>query len=699
MIQSPLALLQQYFGYENFRPGQQEIIEHCLSGQDTLVVMPTGGGKSICYQIPALIFDNLTLVISPLLSLMKDQVDSLKQNGIKAAYYNSSLSEFEKGILIDEAIDNQLKLLYIAPESLILAMSTWLRKVKISFVVIDEAHCVSMWGHDFRPEYQQIHQLRNLTGDIPVMAVTATADKLTRQDIVEKLALKNHNLFLSSFRRNNLNITVRSQVAKKDKVKEVLQFIQNQNENAGIIYCLSRKETEEWHEILLNHGIKSLIYHAGLSSNQRDENQEAFANDNVQVICATIAFGMGIDKSNVRWIIHNNLPKNIDCYYQEIGRAGRDGMPAETLLYYNMRDVILLNDFIKDSPQKEIMQNKIKRMVQFAESGSCRRNSVLAYFGEIETEPCNNCDNCITPPATITGNIIAQKAISAVKRLNEEVAMNMLINVLRGSKTAELIERKFDQIKTYGAGNEFSFQQWQHYLNQLINLGILEIAYDDFLRLKLTPLSYQVLENKFNVQLLEITEKEHITKKRKTEIEISKSDALLIALKDWRKKIAVKNKVPAYVILHDATLNELVLNMPKSNQELLSISGISQTKLDRFGDDILSIIKNYSGQVKEKKSTFEITYDLYKQGLTVNEIAAERNLNEQTIYGHLSRLYEDGAAIDLKKYITEYEIQLVKDAKKKLNNTIQMKPIYDKLEGTVSYTKIGIAMTILATDY
>ncbi|TXI88221.1 MAG: ATP-dependent DNA helicase RecQ, partial [Crocinitomicaceae bacterium] len=370
-------VLKEVFGYDHFRADQEQIIQHILRKKDALVLMPTGGGKSICFQIPALLFDGVALVISPLISLMKDQVESLLTNGVPAAYLNSSQSESEKQDVLNRAQQNELKLLYISPETLMSGIQTWMREIKLSMVAIDEAHCVSMWGHDFRPEYTMIRELRNQFSEIPFVALTATADKLTKKDIQTHLGLSNPTLFSTSFDRPNLSLEVMGNLPKKEKVKQIIDFIQARSNDSGIIYCLSRKETEEWCTTLQNNGIQAAFYHAGLPADERAQVQEDFVNDEIPVICATIAFGMGIDKSNVRWVIHTNLPKNMEGYYQEIGRAGRDGMPSITRLYYNYRDVILLKDFASQSDQQEVLIEKLNRMLQYAEASSCRRRILL----------------------------------------------------------------------------------------------------------------------------------------------------------------------------------------------------------------------------------------------------------------------------------------------------------------------------------
>ncbi len=701
-MQNPNNILKEVYGYDEFRPLQQEIIEHTLSGQNSVVIMPTGGGKSVCFQIPALIFEKVTLVISPLISLMRDQVEALKANGVAAAYFNSSQSDFEKRMIVEECRSNRLKLLYLSPETLVHAFDSWLKDIPVSFVAVDEAHCVSMWGHDFRPEYAQLKNFRNHYNNVPFMALTATADKITRKDISDQLGLDDPQLFLSSFNRANLSLAVRPQVPAKKKEKEIIQFVGERKEECGIMYCLSRKETEKWSAFFNSNGFNARHYHAGMTSESREAVQDGFINDQFTIICATIAFGMGIDKSNVRWIIHNNLPKNIEGYYQEIGRAGRDGLPSDTVLYYNYRDVILLNDFVQESEFKETYLEKIKRMIQYAEATSCRRNILLSYFGEYSDEPCNNCDVCQSPPEFIDGKVIAQMAISGILRTQENIGSTMLINILRGAKTGELYERNYHQLRTYGVGNGHSYAEWQHYINQLINLGFIEIAYDDHLKLKITPEGHAIIKNDKKVQLsrfISQAKKKKIEKESKTQKKSSTAveSSLFESLRAYRKEIAAQNKVPAYVIFHDATLNEIANQLPKNEAELLEIQGMGKLKLERFGEAILQIVNNHKPkEITSKLSTSQQTLALYNSGLSLDEIAAERNLSPTTIIGHLCKLFEENHPIDLNKYVTEYEVNQIRSSRKKLKNTNQLKPIYEDLNGEIDFQKIAIGLTILS---
>jgi ATP-dependent DNA helicase RecQ len=694
-MQQPKNVLKNVFGYDNFRENQLEIIEHALSEQDAMAIMPTGGGKSICFQIPAILKPNVTLVISPLISLMKDQVESLRANGVEVAYYNSTMPDSAKTIVRNRALQNDLKLLYLSPETLIGGIE-WIKHVPVSMIAVDEAHCVSMWGHDFRPEYQQIGSLRKYFPNIPFHAYTATADKITRKDISAKLELRSPSVFISSFDRPNLSLEVRAQIPKSQRKTEYVDFIKSHKDESGIIYCLSRKETESWSNYLNDCGISSRFYHAGMNAQERDLVQEGFINDSYHVICATIAFGMGIDKSNVRWVIHNNLPKNIEGYYQEIGRAGRDGLPSDTLLYYNYRDVVLLNDFVKDSELKEVYQEKVNRMLKYAEATTCRRKILLAYFGEHILQDCGNCDVCASPPEFFDGSVIALKALSALLRSKESVGANLLINLLRGSKSIEIFERKLNLIKTYGAGSEYSFKQWQHFVNQLINQGVLEIAYDEKMWLKVTELGHEILRNNETIKLTAYSEKDLKSKssaKKSSTIDIGKSNSNLIAaLKSWRKSKASKNSVPAYVILHDTTLHELAQKLPTQSSELLGIQGLGKVKIDRFGAELIEIIMGFSNS---KQNTYEQTFELYKSGISIQEISQNRNLKEHTIINHLIKLFEEGKTVDLFQFITEFELQQVKSIRKNLNNTFQLKPIHDELKGEVSYPKISVAIAIL----
>lgn len=694
-MRHPSEILKSVFGYDEFRPHQLEAIERTLSGQDSIVIMPTGGGKSVCYQIPAQIFDHLTIVVSPLISLMKDQVDSLQANGVSCAFFNSSLGDVDKRTIIEQCTQNKIDLLYVSPETFVHAFDQWIGELQISFVAIDEAHCVSSWGHDFRPEYRLIKEVRQRCQGIPFMALTATADKVTRQDISKQLGLTNPELYLSSFNRSNLSLSVQAQIPKKKKRAEIVDFLSSRSDESGILYCLSRKECEEWSAFLNESGLNSRFYHAGMGPEQREIVQDGFINDDFQVICATIAFGMGIDKPNVRWVIHNNLPKNIEGYYQEIGRAGRDGLPSDTILYYNYRDVVLLNDFIKDSPNHAVYQEKIKRMLQYAEASSCRRNVLLSYFGEHKDVPCNNCDVCENPPELIEGTVLAQKALSAILRTGQAVGINNLINVLRGGKTSDIFANNWHLIKTYGAGADHSFREWQHYVNQFINLGLIEIAYDDHLKLKVSEESKAVLQGEQTVQLSEYVDKKVAKKEKSSPSTTSVDNALSKELKAFRKELAAKNRVPAYVIFNDATLKDLTQKLPKSLPELYDIHGLGETKIKRFGEELLQLIKSSAVSDSENLNTYQKTLEMYKAGRSTKEIAELRELNEQTVINHLLKLHLQGEAVDLHQFITSYELNMVKEARLQHNGTQQLRPVFDSLEGAVDYSKISIAFAIL----
>jgi ATP-dependent DNA helicase RecQ len=595
MVNSPISLLKKYFGYDSFRPMQEDIITAILDKKDALVLMPTGGGKSVCFQIPALILPGTCVVISPLIALMKDQVEGLCLNGIQAAGLNSSLSREDEIEVIARCHSGDLKLLYLSPEKAIQLADTLLTSFPVSLIAIDEAHCISSWGHDFRPEYSKLKMLRTQFPGVPVVALTATADKVTRKDIINQLALDAAAVFISSFDRPNLSLQVHAGVKEKEKMSQIETFIRERGSESGIIYCLSRNSTEDVAFKLKKAGISCAFYHAGMKSEERAAVQEAFINDEVPVICATIAFGMGIDKSNVRWVIHYNMPKNMEGYYQEIGRAGRDGMASDTILYYNLKDLILLTRFAKESGQPELSMEKLKRIQQYAEARVCRRKILLSYFGETATQDCGNCDVCKNPPKFMDGTILAQKALSGIIRLGEKVGTTMLIHVLRGSQSGEVMEHNYHKIKTYGAGKELSFDAWSHYMLQLLQLGLVEMAYDENFALKVTPFGKEVLYGKASVQFANLSP---IVKEKpsKTSVEVKTAEtnaAIFEALRKVRKQIAEKENLPPYLIFHDKTLREMASRLPGTMKQMLDISGISENKFDKYGQEFLDVIRTF----------------------------------------------------------------------------------------------------------
>lgn len=696
MLKQAHQVLEQHFGYSKFRPQQEDIIANVLAKKDTLVLMPTGGGKSICFQIPALLFDGVAIVISPLISLMKDQVESLRSNGIKAAYFNSSLDPVQERQVINNAIDGDIKLLYISPEKLFTITNTWLKDVKVSMFAVDEAHCVSMWGHDFRPEYTQLSNVRRQFSTVPFIALTATADKSTRKDIVKQLGLRKAEVYLSSFNRSNLSLEVRANVPKKKKIQEIVSFIENRPNQSGIIYCLSRKQTEEIAKELRAKNIEAKAYHAGLSVDTRARIQEDFITDDLSIITATIAFGMGIDKSNVRWVIHNNLPKNIEGYYQEIGRAGRDGLPSTTRMYFNLKDLMVLKRFATGSEQSPIYTEKLQRMLNYAEATSCRRKILLAYFSEDLKEDCGNCDVCKNPPQFLDGTILAQKALSAVRRTNEDIGANMMINILRGSANQELYSRGYQNIKTYGIGKDISFKDWQHYTNQLINIGVLEIAYDESFKLKITNFGNEVLFRSRKVKITQAVERVIKSKEKKTKAKkLTKQEQLFEELRQLRAAIAKKDGVPAYIIFNDATLNQIATELPTSENDLLTIQGINQIKVDRYAKPFLELIKAYKDR---QMNTFEVTYRFYKQGISPEQIAEERQLSMTTIFSHLAKLYSDGKDINLSIYVKDEEVQKIREAYLEVKSTNSLKPYFDYFDAKIPYYKIRLALTIIMKE-
>ena len=599
--------LKTYFGYDSFRPLQEEIIRHILGGNDALVLMPTGGGKSICYQLPALLREGTAVVVSPLISLMKDQVEALCANGISAGALNSSNDETENAALRRACMEGKLKLLYISPEKLLAEANYLLRDMHVSLFAIDEAHCISQWGHDFRPEYAQMGILHQQFPQVPVIALTATADKITREDIIKQLHLNHPRLFISSFDRPNLSLTVKRGYQQKEKSKAIIDFIARHPGESGIIYCMSRSKTESVAQMLQKQGIRAAVYHAGLSPTRRDEAQDDFINDRVQVVCATIAFGMGIDKSNVRWVIHYNLPKSIESFYQEIGRAGRDGMPSDTLLFYSLSDLILLTKFATDSGQQSINIEKLQRMQQYAESDICRRRILLSYFGETATHDCGNCDVCKNPPERFDGTIIVQKALSAIVRTEQQISTGVLVDILRGNMTPEVVDKGYEQLKTFAAGREVPARDWHDYLLQMLQLGYFEIAYNENNHLKITPAGSDVLFGRATARLVVIRREEaNETKRgRKRKLPVlskelplglpnTENEDLFEALRELRKRLADEEALPAYIVLSDKVLHLLSTSRPTTIEEFGNISGIGEYKKKKYGKEFVNLIRKFS---------------------------------------------------------------------------------------------------------
>lgn len=602
-----LQTLKTYFGYDSFRPLQEEIIRHILDGNDALVLMPTGGGKSICYQLPALLREGTAVVVSPLISLMKDQVEALCANGISAGALNSSNDETENAALRRACMEGRLKLLYISPEKLLAEANYLLRDMHISLFAIDEAHCISQWGHDFRPEYAQMGILHQQFPNVPIIALTATADKITREDIIRQLHLNHPRTFISSFDRPNLSLTVKRGYQQKEKSKTILDFIARHPGESGIIYCMSRSKTESVAQMLQKQGIRTAVYHAGLSPSLRDEAQDDFINDRVQVVCATIAFGMGIDKSNVRWVIHYNLPKSIESFYQEIGRAGRDGLPSDTLLFYSLADLILLTKFATESGQQNINLEKLQRMQQYAESDICRRRILLSYFGEIADHDCGNCDVCKNPPERFDGTVIVQKALSAIVRTDQQIGTGVLVDILRGNMSPEVVGKGYQQLKTFAAGRDVPARDWHDYLLQMLQLGYFEIAYNENNHLKITSAGSDVLFGRATARLVVIRREEaNETKrgrKRKATVPAqelplglpnTENEALFEALRKLRKRLADEEALPAYIVLSDKVLHLLSTSRPTSLEEFGNISGIGEHKKKKYGKEFINLIRKYS---------------------------------------------------------------------------------------------------------
>ena len=596
---SALALLKKFYGYDSFRPGQFEVIEAVCSGRDAVVIMPTGGGKSICYQMPALLNDGCVVVVSPLIALMQDQVQALMANGIPAVAINSNRSDFDNRSDIDAAHAGRIKIIYLSPERLIADIDQWLTRLNICLFAIDEAHCISQWGHDFRKVYTQLSALKSKFPNVPIMALTATADRLTRDDISRQLGLKDPLRWLGSFNRSNLSLKVITGATSRQKIQTVQGLTRRYPNDSGIVYTLSRKNAESANEQLNRLGIRSTVYHAGLTPSQRQKAQSLFTNGQVQVVCATIAFGMGIDKSNIRWVVHFNLPANIESYYQEIGRAGRDGLPAETVLFYSYQDVVLRRGLIEksESALQQIFTEKLTQMQRYAEAQVCRRRILMSYFGEEMSEDCHNCDVCHNPPERFDGTILAQKAISAALRTDQHIGIFTMVDILRGSARAEIRRLGYDHLKTYGVGRDLPSADWNFYIQQMVQLGVFEPDMEHNNVLKTTPLAMRIVRGQEALQLTRFVARERVARKAKAPTLPSlgggTSKELFEYLKRVRMRLASRSGIAPYMVLSDKSLQDMAIRRPRSLDELLDVHGIGEYKAKRFGEIFIAAIEDF----------------------------------------------------------------------------------------------------------
>jgi ATP-dependent DNA helicase RecQ len=668
-----LETLHKYFGYIEFRPLQEEIIKAILSKKDVFVLMPTGGGKSLCYQLPSIMQDGLTVVVSPLIALMKDQVDSLKDFGIPAEFINSSLSYEQISEVKKKLLANQVKLLYVAPERLVLPQFLeFIDLLNITLFAIDEAHCISEWGHDFRPEYRQLIVLRNKFPDIPLVALTATATPIVQDDIIEQLKMKEPQKFKASFNRSNLFYQV---LPKGETYQQLTDYLKAHPADSGIIYCQSRMSVEQLAAALDRDGFRALPYHAGMTSQERTRNQEAFIKDNAEIIVATIAFGMGIDKPNVRFVIHYDMPKNLESYYQETGRSGRDSLKSDCILFFSYGDKSKIEYFIEqkeDARERQIAYDKLHQLIHYAESHICRRKILLEYFGEAySVENCQHCDNCLKDRKTFDGTIIAQKLLSCVFRLKERFGMQYVIDVLKGAKSERIFHNRHQNLSTYGIGAEYTKKQWQAYARELIQQGYLKIEGGQYPTLKLTEKSHDVL---FNGEKINLTVYKEIKPTVVKETDLKFDETLFERLRQLRKRIADERNVPPYIIFQDKTLKDMATRIPTTWNQLKNIFGMGESKLKRYGPRFLKEIIAYAQQIgleieqdthptKTKTAMTEYkTLEFLRQGLSINAVAQKRNIPVRTIYSHIERLILFGEEIILNNYIPSERQQAIRKA-------------------------------------
>lgn len=695
MQDTALEILNSTFGYSEFRYHQKDVINQVLSGYDAVVLMPTGGGKSLCYQIPAMVREGVGIVVSPLIALMQDQVVALQQLGVAAAFLNSTLDASSTYEVEQQLLSGELDLLYVAPERLMTdGFLNLLDNAPLALFAIDEAHCVSQWGHDFRPEYIQLSILHQRYPAIPRIALTATADEATRREIIQRLNLEKAQLFISSFDRPNICYSIsQNQGNARD---QLLRFIRNEHEHdAGIVYCLSRKKVEQTAEWLCSKGLTALPYHAGLSHTVRQQNQHRFLTEDGIIIVATIAFGMGIDKPDVRFVAHLNLPKSIEAYYQETGRAGRDGQAADAWMMYGLQDVIMLKQMMEssdaDDAHKRVEHHKLQTMLGFSEITTCRRQALLNYFGDHLEQPCGNCDTCITPVETWDASIVAQKALSCVYKTEQRFGVNYLIDVLLGKNNERLKQFGHDKLSLFGIGKELETTQWRSIFRQLISRNLLSVDIHGHGSLRLTEQCRAVLRGEETLMLRKETKQEKSQQRgRKSNSKIQDTDKILWeALRVCRKELADTLGVPPYVIFHDAALMDMVERQPQTRDQFSKIIGVGEKKLVAYADIFLQVIKeNTTSKLSTSNSdTMEETLQLFRSGMDANAIAQQRNLKPLTIYNHLSKSIEQGD-IELKQVVnlSDADIKTIKNAFSAFScEDKKLKPVYEALDGLYDY--------------
>ncbi len=720
-IARALEILKHQFGYDDFRMNQQAALECVLAKKDCLVLMPTGGGKSLCYQIPALMQDGLTVVVSPLIALMKDQVDALRLNGVKAAFLNSSQDSSAQQEVMAAIRDGEIRILYVAPERLLQGSGQFidfLKSLRVSLFAIDEAHCISSWGHDFRPEYTQLGRLKSWFPDVPVIALTATADRLVRQDILEKLHIEHAEIFSSSFNRANIFYRVEP---KRDTYTQLFDYLDKRRNESGIIYCLSRSSVDALAADLRNDGFNALAYHAGHDKTKREKHQELFLKDEVKIMVATIAFGMGIDKSNVRFVVHRDLPKNIESYYQETGRAGRDGLESEALLFFSHGDVQKLKTFaeVEGNPeQTDIMLGKLNVMAQFGDLKTCRRKFLLQYFSEDSVDKCGHCDNCLRTFERFDGTVIAQKALSAVYRTEQRMGLMYLVDFLRGAKSQKLRDQH-KLLPTYGVGADIPKTSWLAYFRELIEQGYLEQTNGQYPTLMLTNKSADVLRGKTIVELVKIVDEAERTNSRgEQEVHDYFAD-LFERLKAVRTEFARADNVPPYVIFSDVTLIEMATYLPQDSEQILKISGVGDVKFEKYGEPCLDVIRAYCEEKqlksrielkvpkRERKTstrrnadggnTYEITLAMFQQGDSISQIAIARRLSESTIEGHLTRYIASGE-VSIHDIVVADKVKPIAEAILQFKDSFGISAIKEFLGEQYSYGEINAVLAVMGVQ-